>query len=117
MRKVCRLDGKVLGQRLKGKCVEYFQGHTSIYSSPPGFVPKGSCLSSLLVLEKEDEEKEDEGEQVVEEQVEEEWVTGLVDSKKDVDVIYLDFAKAFDYRDHRLAGVWSPLPTHLLDQT
>ncbi len=46
-----------------------------------GFLPRGSCLSSLLVFE--------------------EAVTRMMDEGHTVDVIYLDFAKAFDSTNHR----------------
>ncbi len=46
-----------------------------------GFIPRGSCLSNLLVFE--------------------EAVTRMMDEGHTVDVIYLGFAKAFDFVSHR----------------
>ncbi len=45
------------------------------------FLPRRSCLSNLLVFEEE--------------------VTRMIDEGQTVDVIYLDFAKAFDSVNHR----------------
>ena len=54
--------------------------HTVINDSQHGFLPKSSCLTNLLEFL--------------------EYVTSAVDQGKPVDVIYLNFQKAFDKVPH-----------------
>jgi len=60
--------------------VEHLEKHELIRESQHGFVKKKSCLSNLLVFMEE--------------------VTSYLDSGNPVDVIYLDFQKAFDKVPH-----------------
>ncbi len=46
-----------------------------------GFVPKHSCLTNLLLTEQ--------------------WVTQFMDAREPVDIVFLDFARAFDSVNHR----------------
>jgi len=65
---------------LSDKIVEHLEKHELIRESQHGFVKKKSCLSNLLVFIEE--------------------VTSYLDSGYPVDVIYLDFQKAFDKVPH-----------------
>jgi len=56
--------------------IEHLQRHSLIKSSLHGFVRNRSCLTNLLVFMEE--------------------VTNYIDRSYPVDVIYLDFQKAFD---------------------
>ena len=60
--------------------VEHLEKHELIRESQHGFVKKKSCLSNLLVFMVE--------------------VTSYLDSGNPVDVIYLDYQKAFDKVPH-----------------
>ena len=69
---------------------EHLKQHKLILDSQHGFRPKRSCLSNLLIFLEE--------------------VTSYIDKGYPVDVIYLDFSKAFDtVPHHRLI---SKLTTH-----
>ena len=65
---------------MSDKIVEHLEKHELIRESQHGFVKKKSCLSNLLVFIEE--------------------VTSYLDSGYPVDVIYLDFQKAFDKVPH-----------------
>jgi len=67
-------------ESMRDKIVEHLEKHELIRESQRGFVKKKSCLSNLLVFMKE--------------------VTSYLDSGYPVDVIYLDFQKAFDKVPH-----------------
>ena len=72
---------KVLEALLRDTIVEHLQIHKLINASQHGFVKGRSCLTNLL------EFLED--------------VTNLIDEGKPVDIIYLDFQKAFDKVPHK----------------
>ncbi len=67
---------KLLEGLIKDKLMEHFQQHDLILSSQHGFMPGRSCTTNLLEFF--------------------EVVTAAVDEGKPVDVVFLDFAKAFD---------------------
>ena len=67
---------KVMESILKDAVMDYLLSNRLLNLSQHGFLPKRSCVSNLLSFLDD--------------------VTELVDSKNDVDVIYLDFQKAFD---------------------
>ena len=60
---------------------EHLKQHKLILDSQHGFRPRRSCLSNLLIFLEE--------------------VTSYIDKEYPVDVIYLDFSKAFDTVPHR----------------
>jgi len=62
--------------------IEHLQRHSVIKSSQHGFVRNRSCLTNLLVFMEE--------------------VTNYIDRGYPIDVIYLDFQKAFDKVPQRL---------------
>ena len=72
---------KIFESLLRDKIVEHLEKHELIRESQHGFVKKKSCLSNLLVFMEE--------------------VTNYLDSGYPVDVIYLDFQKAFDKVPHQ----------------
>ena len=73
---ICR----VLESLLRDVIVDHLVRHKLIYNTQHGFVPRRSCLTNLLEYLEE--------------------MTRLVDEGHNVDVIYLDFAKAFDKVAH-----------------
>ncbi len=72
---------KIVERILKRALLSFYSGPRSILSHQHGFLPRRSCHSNLLVFE--------------------EAVTRMMDEGHTVDVIYLDFAKAFDSANHR----------------
>ncbi len=67
---------------LKGAILNHLQQTAALSAAQHGFIPHRSCLSNLLVAE--------------------ERITQLTDSGEGVDLVYLDFAKAFDSVNHRM---------------
>jgi len=65
--------------------IEHLQRHSLIKSSQHGFVSNKSCLTNLLVFVEE--------------------VTNYIDRGHSLDVIYLDFQKAFDKVPHIVSHV------------
>ena len=61
---------------IRDKIIEHLEKHTLVRDSQHGFVRNKSCLTNLLVFVEE--------------------VSNYLDSGYPVDVIYLDFLKAFD---------------------
>src|SRR6218665_3513513 len=82
-RPVCRISVvcKVMERIVKDNVVEHLNGYNVIKGSQHGFTRGRSCLTNLLEFFEEVYEMMDEG--------------------KPVDVIYLDFAKAFDKVPHK----------------
>mgnify|MGYP003477484535 FL=1 len=77
--------GKIFESLVKDKILEHLLKHKLIKDSQHGFTKGRSCLTNLLEYL--------------------ETVTSLLDDNQPVDVIYLDFAKAFDKVPHgRLAA-------------
>ena len=72
---------KVFESILRDKIMDHLEKHCLIKESQHGFVRKKSCLTNLLVFMEE--------------------VTNYLDSGYPVDVIYLDFQKAFDKVPHQ----------------
>ena len=72
---------KIMESILRDKIMLHIASHNIINSSQHGFLPKKSCLTNLLEYM--------------------EALTKLVDEGHSVDVVYLDFAKAFDSVPHQ----------------
>ena len=72
---------KVLESIIRDKIIELLEKHTLVRDSQHGFVRNKSCLTNLLVFV--------------------EKVANYLDSGYPVDVIYLDFQKAFDKVPHK----------------
>ncbi len=75
----CHL-GKILEKIIKEDIVKYLEDNKLIFESQHGFRNKKSCLTNLLEFTK--------------------FVSDKIDEGKPVDVIYLDFQKAFDKVPH-----------------
>ena len=63
-----------------GEITQHMHGIQEIRPSQHGFMKGRSCLTNLITF----------------------WVTRLVDEGKAVDVVYLDFSKAFDTVSHSI---------------
>ena len=74
------VPGKVMEQIILGEITQHMRGIQGIRPSH-GFMKGRSCLTNLLSYN---------------------WVTGLVDEGKVVDVVYLDFSNAFDMVSHSI---------------
>ena len=72
---------KILESIVKDKIVQYLEANNLIRSSQHGFVAKRSCLTNLLEFY--------------------ECVSNYIDQGYPIDVIYLDFQKAFDKVPHK----------------
>ena len=70
------VPGKVMEKVIKETLMSHLKRNNLVKKSQHGFMPNKSCTTNLLAFL--------------------EAVTKAVDEGKDVDVIYLDFAKAFD---------------------
>ncbi len=73
---------KILERILKGNILQYLKAASLLSNAQHGFVPRRSCLTNLNIAEA--------------------LVTGMTDQGEPVDVVYLDFSKAFDLVCHRL---------------
>ena len=71
---------KVFESKMCDNIMEHLEKYSLIKESQHGFVNSRSCLTNLLVLMEE--------------------VTNYIDSGSPVDIIYLDFQKAFDKVPH-----------------
>ena len=92
---------KILESIIKDKIVDHLQVFNLINESQHGFMKGRSCLTNLLEYL--------------------ETVTKLLDEGVPVDVIYLDFAKAFDKVPHarllkKLKGAWNRGGLHKMDK-
>ena len=76
------VPGKVMEQTILSEITQYVRDNWRIRPSQHGFMKGRSCLTNLISFY--------------------DWVTSLVDEGKAVDVVYLDFSKAFDTVSHRL---------------
>jgi len=72
---------KIFESILKDIIVEHIDKHKLLNQSQHGFVKNKSCLTNLLEFTT--------------------FISGCIDDHKDVDVIYLDFQKAFDKVPHK----------------
>jgi ribonuclease P/MRP protein subunit RPP40 len=72
--------GKILERIIKDRVVEYLEENQLIYNSQHGFRKNRSCLTNLLEFT--------------------EKAASCLDSGKSIDIIYLDFQKAFDKVPH-----------------
>ncbi len=73
---------KIFEKVMRKNIVDFFQEHQLLNNSQHGFTIGRSCLSQLLAHYDE--------------------ILNLVESGKNVDTVYLDFAKAFDKVDHAI---------------
>ncbi len=73
---------KLMETALKGAILNHLQQTAALSAAQHGFISHRSCISNLLVAE--------------------ERITRLMDSGEGVDLVYLDFAKAFDSVNHRM---------------
>ena len=72
---------KIMDQIILGEITQHVRGVQEIRPSQHGFM-RGRYLTNLISFY--------------------DWVTSLVDEGKAVDVVYLDFSKAFDMVSHRI---------------
>ena len=76
------VPGKVMEQIILGEITRLVRGVQGIRPSKHGFMKGRSCLTNLVAFC--------------------DWVTRLVDEGKAVDVVYLDFSKAYDTVSHSI---------------
>ena len=76
------VPGKGMEQIILGEIMWHVHGIQGIRPSQHGFMKGRSCLTNLISFY--------------------DWVTRLVDEGKAVDVVYLDFSKAFDTVSHNI---------------
>lgn len=76
------VTGKVREQIILGEITRHVRGVQGIRPSQHEFMKGRSCLTNLISFY--------------------DWVTRLVDKGKAVDVVYLDFSKAFDMVSHSI---------------
>ena len=74
------IAGKILERIVKKQMVQHLEENDILRSTQHGFISGRSCLTNLLEYL--------------------EFVTSKIDNKEPVDVIYLDFSKAFDKVPH-----------------
>ena len=75
------IPGKLLESIIKKQMVRHLEENNLLLSSQHGFLYGRSCLTNLLEYL--------------------EYITSEIDNKKPVDVVYLDFSKAFDKVAHQ----------------
>ena len=75
------VPGKVLERLIRDEIVKHMEVNNLFSAAQLGFVSGKSCSAQLLELMEE--------------------LTEALDSNEDVDIIYLDFAKAFDKVPHK----------------
>lgn len=76
------VPGKVMEQIILGQITQFMHGVQGIRPSQHRFMKGRSCLTNLISFY--------------------DWVTRLVDEGKAMDVVYLDFSKAFDTVSHSI---------------
>ena len=76
------VPGKVMEQIILSEITRHVRGIQGIRPSQHRFMKGRSCLTNLISFY--------------------DWVTSLVDEGRTVDVVYLDFSKAFDTVSQRL---------------
>ena len=76
------VSGKVMERIILSVVTQHVQDNQGIRPSQHGFMKGRSCLTNLITFY--------------------DWVTTLVNKGKAVDVVYLDFSKAFDTVSHSI---------------
>ncbi len=73
---------KILGRIVKANILQYLETASLVSDAQHGFMPRRSSLTNWIITE--------------------ELITGMTDQGEPIDLVYLDFSKAFESVYHRL---------------